>query len=540
LLNYFTSYNRPARFFVIYLILPLLLAIPGLAIGGVTRFLPDDTITEIRAKIEANGYSFTVAPNWVTRLPAAEKQHLFSRRRSSLSSYHLSSSTNPGPLLALSPDGLPEQFDWRDYQGHSYIGPVRDQGSCGACYAFGACAAAEGVYNVARGLYDGECIDFSEAFLAFCLDQYYDGFSGCLGSSYDYEELDALVEQGVCLETAYPYHGFDEGCIPGVDSAPRVKVDEWYRIPCDDITAIKTAILTYGVVDAAVDVSSAFQYYDSGIFNDGMSGCDADPDPCYYAKTNHCIALVGWNDNGGDGYWILRNSWGEDWGEDGYMRITYNAAHVSCAVCYLVPLGQISGMKWNDYNSDGVRDLEEPGLSFWRVYADINDNRTWDPGEPYAITNQEGKYTLDLSSGAYVIAEEQQSGWTQTFPGGNVISRSSGDGVTHTVVLGGGGSISGVSFGNHGPAAVMTVKIDWPEPVYHNNIQNAYNEVFDGNRVEIQIGNYNENLLFDKPVSINLSSGYNDDFSDKVGWSNLIGTMTISNGRVTVERLRIQ
>ncbi len=62
---------------------------------------------------------------------------------------------------------------------------------------------------------------------------------------------------------------------------------------------------------------------------DGYSGF------CYYAVTNHVVALVGWDDNGGDGYWILRNSWGDAWGEGGYMRIKYNAAHVACAACYL-------------------------------------------------------------------------------------------------------------------------------------------------------------------------------------------------------------
>lgn len=302
-------------------------------------FLADDSIAEIQAKIAANGFSFTVAPNWVTRLPRVERQKLLSRHPSLSLDYQASDSFEAGPLVVRSEEELPDSFDWRNFQGNSYIGPVRNQGGCGSCYAFGACAAAEGTYNVALGKFNGNCLDLSEAFLAFCLDQYYSGYSGCQGSSYDYEELDALVERGVCLETVYPYSEVDEGCISGSEEAPRAIFDGWYRISCGDIAAIKSAIITYGVLDAAVEVSSAFEAYQSGIFADSNTECGYDP--CYYTSTNHCIALVGWQDTSpdGDGYWILRNSWGSDWGEDGYMRIAYRSAHVACEACYLVYSG---------------------------------------------------------------------------------------------------------------------------------------------------------------------------------------------------------
>ncbi|MEA1924188.1 MAG: C1 family peptidase [Pseudomonadota bacterium] len=378
-------------------------------------FLSGDSLAVIQAKIEANGYDFTVAPNWVTRLPREEREKLHSRHPSPYPAYRAGSSFAEGPLVVGSADALPTAFDWRNYQGHSYIGPIRDQGYCGSCYAFGACAAAEGVYNFASGQYDENCLDLSEAFLAFCLDQYYPGYSGCYGSSYDYEELDALVERGVCLETAYPYTGEDQGCVSGSEAALRVTYDGWYRIPCGYVDAIKFAIMTYGVVDAAVLVGDAFELYDTGIYKDSNISCDSVP--CDYTPTNHCIALVGWDDNGGDGYWILRNSWGTGWGEDGYMRISYHAAHVSCAVCYLVARTEISGAKWNDYNADGSWDVDEPGISHWKIYIDANLNDQWDAGEVYTLTDQDGNYSFTgLNPGIYEIAEERQDGWSQTFP----------------------------------------------------------------------------------------------------------------------------
>ncbi len=110
-------------------------------------FYQDDTIADIRDKIVANGYQFTVSDNWVTHLPAAERRKLLSRH-APLIARHRFGKVDSGPLRVNLLDELPDSFDWRNFQGHSYIGLVRTQGVCGACYAFGACAAAEGTYNV--------------------------------------------------------------------------------------------------------------------------------------------------------------------------------------------------------------------------------------------------------------------------------------------------------------------------------------------------------------------------------------------------------
>ena len=235
-------------------------------------------------------------------------------------------------------DGIPSAFDWRDKNGRSYIGDIRDQGPCGSCYAFAACAAAEGVYNRANGLYDEECVDFSESFVIWCLGrlpQYNEHFYGCWGADYSYSELEALTVEGVTSEDDFPYVTADPGdCSHWGDR--RITFNSWRRAPCSDVPAIKEAIMNYGPVDAAVFVGWDFHSYGDGIYTDLNTGCWADP--CYYTPTNHAISLVGWDDNGDpetSGYWILRNSWGSGWGEEGYMRIGYHSALVSCEVCYL-------------------------------------------------------------------------------------------------------------------------------------------------------------------------------------------------------------
>jgi hypothetical protein len=298
-------------------------------------FEPSDTLEEIREKIEHNGYSFTVDDNWVYNMDPELKGRFFGRHAPPFPRAR-SRSDEIGPLAQHLLKTLPSSFDWRNYNGHSYIGDVRDQGACGSCYAFGACAAAEGTYNYAMGLYGANAVDFSEAFVAFCLSDHYSGFDGCSGSTYDYEELDGLVDYGICYENDYPYTDNEQTC-PLSTYPPTIQFESWNRVPCGDIEAIKTAIMTYGVVDAAVYAGPAFQAYSEGVYEDASTSCSSSP--CYYTPTNHAIALVGWDDNppeGGGGCWILRNSWGSSWGENGYMRIRYASANVACEVCYLV------------------------------------------------------------------------------------------------------------------------------------------------------------------------------------------------------------
>jgi len=232
---------------------------------------------------------------------------------------------------------LPSSFDLRDIYGHSYIGPVRDQGACGSCYSFGALAAAESVYNRYHDLYDDAAIDLSESFIIWSLSPLYEGFDGCNGASYDYEELTAIVEHGVPLEADFPYVITD----PGPDNhhwdAPRTGFAEWYRIPPNDIETTKRVLQRFGAVDAAVFADDDFSNYTGGIFQNTDTSVNYILP--YYCSTNHAISLVGWEDDPGDGgmgYWILRNSWNTAWGEDGYMRIRYTSAKASMEGAYIL------------------------------------------------------------------------------------------------------------------------------------------------------------------------------------------------------------
>lgn len=301
----------------------------------ILKFERTDTLEQIREKIRHNGYRFKVSHNWVFDMSPGEKETFYGRHPSQQRIPVVPRSDDPGPLVFhMNKQALPVRFDWRDHNGRSYIGPIRNQGYCGSCYAFAAAAAAEGTYNLAMSQTDADCIDFSESFIMWCLgslSQYRPHFFGCEGADYDYQELQALVDFGIIRESDFPYTITNPGTCTHWDDA-MVTFSSWYRIPCDDIEAIKTAIMTYGVVDAAVMTTGAFEAYDSGIYQDGYDTCFFSP--CYYTPTNHAISLVGWDDT--QQVFILRNSWGTNWGENGYMKIKYNSAAVACEACYLV------------------------------------------------------------------------------------------------------------------------------------------------------------------------------------------------------------
>lgn len=320
-------------------------AAPRAVLAGASKvpFTADDTIEDTRRKIEQNNYHFTVKENWITRL--SPEQRAAMRRRRPAEPRLPRRSPGIGPLAHFLSKPLPSSFDWRNYEGHSYVGPIRDQETCNSCYAFAAVSAAETAYNRAHGLTDSNTVDFSEAFVVWCLGnmpKYHSHFGGSCAAIADWDlmEMEAVVKEGLITEAQYPYDG---PSTPSCSSAhwdyPREPgFKNWFRIPCGNVNAIKAAVRYFGAVNVAVvSQVTAFDGYSGGIYQDDTTDCDANP--CYYAYTDHLVTLVGWDDNGdpdNNGYWILRNQWGTAWGESGYMRIKYTSARVSCEASYLI------------------------------------------------------------------------------------------------------------------------------------------------------------------------------------------------------------
>ena len=221
----------------------------------------------------------------------------------------------------------PASWNWCDQGGCT---PIKDQGACGSCWAFATVGPLES--NVL--IKDGFEVDLSEQYLVSCNT---DGWN-CSGGWWAHDYHDWLyslpeTEAGAVPESDFPYVASNASC-GGPYSHPW-KIADWGFIgnagSIPSVDAIKQAIMDYGPVAVAMHVGTAFQAYSGGIFNIDEPG-----------NVNHGVVLVGWDDNqGASGVWILRNSWGSHWGENGYMRIEYGTSQVGYAANYIVYNGTV-------------------------------------------------------------------------------------------------------------------------------------------------------------------------------------------------------
>ncbi len=215
---------------------------------------------------------------------------------------------------------VPVAFDWRD---SCDLPPVKDQDGCGSCWAFGTVGPLE--CNIK--IMDDVTEDLSEQWLLSCNHSGWSCDGGWFAHDYHWWITDDCDSTGAVLEADFPYVAWDAPC--GCPYPHPYHIESWayigspYGIPT--VPQIKQAIMEYGPVSVCVAVNSAFQAYYGGVFN-GCSG----------AEINHAVVLVGWDDNQGpNGVWFLRNSWGPGWGEGGYMRIPYYCSMVGYGACYI-------------------------------------------------------------------------------------------------------------------------------------------------------------------------------------------------------------
>lgn len=210
---------------------------------------------------------------------------------------------------------LPAKFSWQDK-----LTPIRNQGNCGSCWAFSAQATIADVL----ALHGKGSLDLSEQWLVSCDKE----SSGCGGGWY-HSAFDLVRSQGNVLEKDMPYTQSNGSC-KAVPHTYKLVAFKELSAGVATIAAIKQAVYMYGPISVAVSVSGGFDSYKSGIFNEGASG-----------TINHATNIVGWDDTEKPAHWIMRNSWGSSWGENGYMRIAYGSKKIGYAAAYVDIFGPI-------------------------------------------------------------------------------------------------------------------------------------------------------------------------------------------------------
>lgn len=200
------------------------------------------------------------------------------------------------PKLHVTLAGEPDAVDWRD---HGAVTPVKNQGSCGGCWAFSTTGSTEGRVQIRTG----KLLALSEQQLIDCSGA--DGNNGCAGGEMDNGFQYIINNGGINNETGYPYQGRNGVCSPDKQKAHAATLRSFKDVPGNE-AALAAAVAT-GPVSVAIEADQrGIQSYKSGIFS-GPCGQNLD----------HGVLVVGY----GKGYWIVKNSWGTSWGMDGYIKL---------------------------------------------------------------------------------------------------------------------------------------------------------------------------------------------------------------------------
>jgi len=221
----------------------------------------------------------------------------------------------------LQPAYLPPYFDWRNHNGANWLTSVKNQGSCGSCWAFAAVGTAEAMLNIIAGNPDLN-LNLSEQYLVSTCTTIGD----CNGG-FEFLALDYLRDYGVPDEACYPYKAQKSECSERCsDYASRLKfVPNSYRISYNYTEQeMKEKLSKYGpiLVTMAIAEKTAGAYWDGNIMR-----CSRDFPNGGTRSIDHAVVAVGYNDVGG--YWIVKNSWGSGWKENGYFKLGYNECNVA-------------------------------------------------------------------------------------------------------------------------------------------------------------------------------------------------------------------
>ncbi|XP_032373844.1 cathepsin S [Etheostoma spectabile] len=211
----------------------------------------------------------------------------------------------PSAFVGTSGTDVPDTMDWRQ---KGCVTRVKMQGSCGSCWAFSAAGALEG--QLAKTT--GKLVDLSPQNLVDCSSKY--GNHGCNGGFMHQAFQYVIDNQGIDSDASYPYTGQSQPChYNPVNRA--ANCSSYSFLPEGDEGVLKQALANIGPISVAIDATRPrFTFYRSGVYDD----------PSCTLKVNHGVLAVGYGTLSGEDYWLVKNSWGTSFGDQGYIRMARN------------------------------------------------------------------------------------------------------------------------------------------------------------------------------------------------------------------------
>jgi KDEL-tailed cysteine endopeptidase len=206
----------------------------------------------------------------------------------------------------------PASIDWRS---KGAVTSVKDQGQCGSCWTFSATGAIEGAWAIKKG----QLVDLAEQQLVDCATGLSYGSHGCSGGQMD-GAFKYVIENGQCSLSSYPYTAKDGSCskcsaVAHISSCSDVK--------SNDQISLKGAVALQPVSIAIEADTRYFQSYSGGILTSSSCGTQLD----------HGVLIVGYGEESGQKFWLVKNSWGTTWGDKGYVKIARSDSTNDAGIC---------------------------------------------------------------------------------------------------------------------------------------------------------------------------------------------------------------
>ncbi|RLF26641.1 MAG: hypothetical protein DRN01_04295 [Thermoplasmata archaeon] len=310
--------------------------------------------------------------------------------------------------------GLPPEFNWRTYGGRDWTTPAKNQGGCGSCWAFAAVGALESVINIAN--FDAELdMDLSEQYILSCIPK----AGSCMGGN-SYLAFYYLISSsndgnnvnGIIPEDCFPYKANDDipcsdKCSDWREKLVRLSKTGYWNLDGDsekDREFLKSKLIDYGPLVVYMAATNDFMNWGNKYHTPNSYY----PDPGYEPSINHAVLLVGYKDDPSiphGGYWMCKNSWGTNFGYNGFFNIEYGALHIDDYAAYIkVPSTSFNPIAGGSGPYEGL--VNEPiqfygyairGTPPYTYHWEFGDGTNSSEQNPVHVYTKTGNYSITLT-----------------------------------------------------------------------------------------------------------------------------------------------